>query len=60
MIAKRDPGDTLGFAKETGKKHLERLHARLEELQPRLYAEGRRSVLLVLQGIDASGKDGVI
>ena len=60
MIAKRDPGDTLGLAKDAGKKHLEQLHARLEELQPRLYAEGRRSVLLVLQGIDASGKDGVI
>ena len=60
MIAKRDPGETLGFAKDAGKKHLERLHARLEELQPRLYAEGRRSVLLVLQGVDASGKDGVI
>jgi PPK2 family polyphosphate:nucleotide phosphotransferase len=60
MIAKRDAGETLGLAKDEGKKHLERLHARLEELQPRLYAEGRRSVLLVLQGIDASGKDGVI
>ena len=26
----------------------------------RLYAEGRRSVLLILQGLDASGKDGTI
>ena len=29
-------------------------------LQGRLFAEGARSVLLVLQGLDASGKDGVI
>jgi PPK2 family polyphosphate:nucleotide phosphotransferase len=29
-------------------------------LQGRLFAEGERSVLLVLQGLDASGKDGVI
>ena len=29
-------------------------------LQHRLYAEGSRSLLLVLQGLDASGKDGVI
>jgi PPK2 family polyphosphate:nucleotide phosphotransferase len=32
----------------------------LERLQYRLYAEGRRSLLIVLQGLDASGKDGVI
>ncbi|HVM52753.1 MAG TPA: PPK2 family polyphosphate kinase [Acidimicrobiales bacterium] len=33
---------------------------RIDLLQQRLYAEGRRSLLLVLQGMDASGKDGVI
>jgi PPK2 family polyphosphate:nucleotide phosphotransferase len=32
----------------------------LRELQSRLWAEGSRSVLVVLQGIDASGKDGTI
>lgn len=32
----------------------------LAHLQYRLYAEGRRSLLIVLQGLDASGKDGVI
>lgn len=32
----------------------------LGELQDRLFAEGRRSVLLVLQGMDTSGKSGVI
>jgi len=33
---------------------------RIDRLQYRLYAEDRRSVLLVLQGLDASGKDGVV
>ena len=32
----------------------------LAHLQYKLYAEGRRSLLLILQGLDASGKDGVI
>ena len=34
--------------------------ARLSELQTRLYAEERRSLLLVLQAMDAAGKDGTI
>ncbi|RJQ66378.1 polyphosphate kinase 2 family protein [Pseudonocardiaceae bacterium YIM PH 21723] len=33
---------------------------RLDELQERLYAEGNRRVLLVLQGMDTSGKGGTI
>ena len=36
------------------------MHEGVDVLQQRLYAESRRSVLLVLQGIDGSGKDGVI
>jgi PPK2 family polyphosphate:nucleotide phosphotransferase len=32
----------------------------LESFQERLYAESKRSVLLILQGLDASGKDGTI
>ena len=34
--------------------------ARLEDMQERLYAHGRWSVLIVLQGMDAAGKNGVI
>jgi PPK2 family polyphosphate:nucleotide phosphotransferase len=34
--------------------------ARLEDMQERLYAHGRWAVLIVLQGIDAAGKDGII
>lgn len=37
-----------------------RLSARLNKLQLRLHASGRRGVLLVLQGMDTSGKDGAI
>jgi PPK2 family polyphosphate:nucleotide phosphotransferase len=36
------------------------LQARLLELQSRLWAEARRSLLVVLQGLDAAGKDGTI
>jgi PPK2 family polyphosphate:nucleotide phosphotransferase len=60
-LTTRDAGDDLGLKdKEQAYARLEKLHVRLRELQERLYAEGRRSVLLVLQGLDASGKDGVI
>ena len=59
-LAKRDPGDRLGLEKKEGDQRLEELHERLDVLQQRLYAEGKRSVLVVLQGIDGSGKDGVI
>jgi PPK2 family polyphosphate:nucleotide phosphotransferase len=33
---------------------------KLGELQENLYAEGRRSLLVILQGLDASGKDGAV
>jgi PPK2 family polyphosphate:nucleotide phosphotransferase len=36
------------------------LHEELAGLQERLYAEGERSLLVVLQAIDAGGKDGTI
>jgi PPK2 family polyphosphate:nucleotide phosphotransferase len=41
-------------------KHLEKLTSRLDELQTILNAEAQRSVLVVLQGRDTSGKDGTI
>jgi polyphosphate kinase 2 (PPK2 family) len=61
-----DPRSTPGVRR--GKKEaLERqpqLAARLAELQEKLYAEGRaggkRSVLLILQGLDTSGKSGTV
>ncbi len=39
---------------------LEALTTRMDELQRRLYAEGSRALLVVLQGRDASGKDGTL
>ena len=59
-IAARDPSDRLGLEKPAGERRLAELDERIDELQYRLYAEDRRSVLLILQGLDASGKDGVI
>jgi PPK2 family polyphosphate:nucleotide phosphotransferase len=60
-IAKRDASDDLGLgSKDEARADLDELRAKLEILQQRLYSESRRSVLLVLQGLDASGKDGVI
>src|SRR5664279_3073842 len=38
----------------------EKAAARIGELQDVMYAEGRRSLLVVLQGMDASGKDGTV
>jgi PPK2 family polyphosphate:nucleotide phosphotransferase len=46
--------------KAEGKKELEQLVQDLAVLHNRLYAEATRSLLLVLQGLDASGKDGTI
>jgi PPK2 family polyphosphate:nucleotide phosphotransferase len=59
-IADRDADDKLGRDKVEGEERLERLVDRIDQLQYRLHAEDRRSVLLVLQGLDASGKDGVV
>jgi PPK2 family polyphosphate:nucleotide phosphotransferase len=39
---------------------MEHNHAQIGEFQTRLYAEHSRAVLIVLQGMDTSGKDGTI
>ena len=54
-----DPPDDLPKGDEIERK-LEKVTKRLGELQQVLYADGKRSVLVVLQGRDASGKDGVV
>jgi len=48
------------ISKEAAKTALEKILAELDELQNLLYAEHKHSLLVVLQGMDASGKDGVI
>ncbi len=59
-LAKIDPNATFGFDKATAAPPTQRRLERLADLQDRLWAESRRSVLVVLQGIDAAGKDGTI
>ena len=59
-LAERDPRDTLGLEKEEAEKETKRLRDRIDELQYLLFAEGKHALLLILQGVDASGKDGVI
>jgi PPK2 family polyphosphate:nucleotide phosphotransferase len=59
-LAERDSRDKLGLDKDEAEKRTAQLRERIDELQYLLFAEGARSVLLVLQGVDASGKDGVI
>jgi len=56
----RPTGDRLGVEKGRAQEELARLTDRLSVLHGRLHAERSRSVLLVLQGLDASGKDGTI
>jgi PPK2 family polyphosphate:nucleotide phosphotransferase len=59
-LADVDPSETHGLAKEEAAETLAKNLERLSVLQYLLYAEGRRSLLVVLQGIDAGGKDGTI
>jgi PPK2 family polyphosphate:nucleotide phosphotransferase len=47
-----------GIDKEKIEKKTIELVEKIGELQHKLYAEGKRSLLIVLQGMDASGKDG--
>ncbi|MBA3346994.1 MAG: polyphosphate kinase 2 family protein [Actinobacteria bacterium] len=60
-LTARDPADRLGLeGKKESLPRLESLREELSALQERLYAEGDRALLLVLQGLDASGKDGAV
>ncbi len=56
-----DPAETLGLkSKEHAKEALERGIARLAKLQEKLYAQDRWAILVILQAMDAAGKDGTI
>jgi PPK2 family polyphosphate:nucleotide phosphotransferase len=56
----RDPKETFGFTKEAAILETVVLHEKLEKLQDVLYAEHKRSLLIVLQAMDAGGKDGTV
>ena len=59
-LADLDTADTDDTAREDAARELANLTERIADLQARLYAEERRAVLIVLQGIDAAGKDSTV
>jgi PPK2 family polyphosphate:nucleotide phosphotransferase len=59
-LADCDPADTYGVDIDKAKAQLAADIERLTDLQERLYAEARWAVLVILQGMDAAGKDVVI
>src|SRR3954451_23832844 len=60
-LADHDPADTNGYADaDEARAELAELVDRIADLQARLYAEDQRSLLVVLQGIDAAGKDSTV
>ena len=61
-LADHDPTETFGLSTDIDdvKPILAEGMTKLEEMQQRLYAHGRWAVLIVLQGMDAAGKDGVV
>lgn len=60
-LARHDPRDDTAFEdKDKAKEQLARDASAIDALQDRLFAEGRRALLVVLQGIDCAGKDGTV
>jgi PPK2 family polyphosphate:nucleotide phosphotransferase len=55
-----DPDYDSGLDRDEGKAEFDKFNVELDVLQEELYAAGRHSVLMVLQGMDTSGKDGAI
>ena len=56
-----DPADTMGLnLKDRAEELLAQGVQRLRDLQEKLYAQDRWSVLLIFQAMDAAGKDGTI
>ena len=60
-LSKHSPRDDSAFDdKEKAKTQLGKDAEAIDALQDRLFAEGKRALLVVLQGIDCSGKDGTV
>jgi PPK2 family polyphosphate:nucleotide phosphotransferase len=55
-----DDHESYDGGKKNANKEMEELTSQLEELQELMYAENRQKLLVVLQGMDTSGKDGTI
>lgn len=59
-LADFDPGYDDGVDRDKAEKKTEKYLERMAGLQECLYAEGKQSLLVVLQAMDAGGKDGTI
>jgi PPK2 family polyphosphate:nucleotide phosphotransferase len=60
-LGRRDPADLKAFPdREAAEKQSVKDGEAIDKLQDRLYAEGKRALLVVLQGTDTAGKDGTI
>ncbi|MEK6703273.1 MAG: polyphosphate kinase 2 family protein [Planctomycetota bacterium] len=59
-LASIDPASTPGIDKLRAEAELARNREELEKLQYRLWAQNTQALLVVLQGMDTSGKDGVV
>lgn len=60
-LATRDPADVAAFPDRDAAEARSKDDAKaIDALQDRLFAEGRRALLVVLQGTDTAGKDGTI
>src|SRR5688572_12395681 len=55
-----DPRNTFGRERDDAEQTTAEQLVRLAELQDRFWAESKKALLVVLQGIDAAGKDGTI
>jgi PPK2 family polyphosphate:nucleotide phosphotransferase len=55
-----DPAQTLGMDREEAEVELAALKLRLQDLHELLWAENKHALLVVLQGMDTSGKDGTV
>ncbi|MGI8989597.1 MAG: polyphosphate kinase 2 family protein [Bryobacteraceae bacterium] len=55
-----DPDDTAGMRENDAEKLVKKHREKLAKLQQLLYAEHKHALLIVLQAMDAGGKDGTI
>ena len=60
QLRDEDANRTFDWDKEDAERALEENRKRLSDLQYKFYADGRFAVLVVLQAIDAGGKDGTV
>jgi PPK2 family polyphosphate:nucleotide phosphotransferase len=59
-LADHDSADTASYDDAEAREELGGIVEQIADLQARLYAEDRRSMLVVVQGIDAAGKDSTV